>query len=113
MQRAAVAALVALSAAHFLTVSFAARFARLPTHPPPLAAALLRQLYIRQGLGVGQLRVKYGGLNKRRGVKPEHFAKSSGGLIRHILKSFESLGFVEKHTGACSAVWRATVCGAS
>jgi ribosomal protein S19E (S16A) len=46
-------------------------------------------------------------------VKPEHFAKSSGGLIRHILKSFESLGFVEKHTGACSAVWRATVCGAS
>lgn len=63
-------------------------------------AALLRQVYIRQGLGVGQLRMKYGGRNVRRGVRPEHFAKCSGGLIRHILKQFESLGFVEKHTGA-------------
>jgi len=63
------------------------------------AAALLRQVYIRQGLGVGQLRMKYGGRNKRKGVVPEHFAKSSGGLIRHILKQFESVGFVEKHTG--------------
>jgi ribosomal protein S19E (S16A) len=58
-------------------------------------------VYIRQGLGVGQLRMKYGGLNKRRGVKPEHYSKGSGGLIRHILQQFEKLGFVEKHTGAC------------
>lgn len=65
----------------------------------PSAAAVLRQIYVRQGLGVGQLRMKFGGLNKRRGAKPEHFAKSSGGLIRHIMKQFESVGFVEKHTG--------------
>ena len=31
----------------------------------------MRQVYIRQGLGVGQLRMKYGGRNKRRGVAPE------------------------------------------
>jgi small subunit ribosomal protein S19e len=59
---------------------------------------VLRQIYIRQGLGVGQLRMKFGG-RKRAGAKPEHFAKSSGGLMRHIMQQFESVGFVEKHTG--------------
>lgn len=66
---------------------------------PAAAAAVLRQIYVRQGLGVGQLRMKFGGLNKRKGAMPEHFAKSSGGLIRHIMKQFEAVGFVEKHTG--------------
>lgn len=61
----------------------------------------MRQVYIRQGLGVGQLRMKYGGRNKRKGVHPEHFAKASGGLIRHIMKQFEGLGYLEKHTGEC------------
>jgi small subunit ribosomal protein S19e len=60
----------------------------------------MRQVYIRQGLGVGQLRMKYGGRNKRKGVHPEHFVKASGGLIRHIMKQFEGLGYLEKHTGA-------------
>ena len=41
---------------------------------------------MRQNLGVGALRVHYGGRNKRKGVVPEHFSKASGGLIRHILK---------------------------
>jgi ribosomal protein S19E (S16A) len=68
------------------------------------AAAVARQVYVRQGLGVGQLRVKFGGRNKTRGVKPEHFKKASGGLIRHILKQLESVGFVEKHTGAFSGL---------
>lgn len=63
------------------------------------AAAVLRQIYVRQGLGVGQLRMKFGGRNKRKGCVPEHFAKSSGGLIRHIMKQFEAVGFCEKHTG--------------
>jgi ribosomal protein S19E (S16A) len=54
---------------------------------------------VRQGLGVGQLRMKFGGSNKRRGVKPEHFAKGSGGHIRHIIQQFEQIGFIEKHTG--------------
>jgi hypothetical protein len=55
---------------------------------------------VRQGLGVGQLRIKFGGRNKTRGVKPEHFKKASGGLIRHIIKQLETVGFMEKHTGA-------------
>ena len=41
---------------------------------------------MRQNLGVGALRVHYGGRNKRKGAVPEHFAKASGGLIRHIFK---------------------------
>jgi small subunit ribosomal protein S19e len=48
---------------------------------------------------VGQLRIKYGGRNKTRGAKPEHFKKASGGLIRHIIKQLETVGFVEKHDG--------------
>eukprot|EP00775_Hariotina_reticulata_P008067 gene8067-8262_t len=73
------------------------------------AAAVMRQLYVRQGLGVGQLRMKYGGLNKRMGVHPEHFTKASGGLIRNIMKQFEGLGFLEnispQDVGGTSAYW--------
>jgi ribosomal protein S19E (S16A) len=43
--------------------------------------------------------MKFGGSNKRRGVKPEHFSKGSGGHIRHIIQQFEQIGFIEKHTG--------------
>ena len=68
-------------------------------HETP-TAAIARQIYVRQGLGVGQLRIKFGGRNKTRGVKPEHFKKASGGLIRNIIKQLESCGFVEKHDGA-------------
>ncbi|KAI8466685.1 MAG: component of cytosolic 80S ribosome and 40S small subunit [Monoraphidium minutum] len=64
------------------------------------AASVARQIYVRQGLGVGQLRMKYGGRNKTRGAKPEHFKKASGGLIRHIMKQLEGVGFMEKHDGA-------------
>ncbi|GBF98176.1 40S ribosomal protein S19 [Raphidocelis subcapitata] len=63
------------------------------------AAAIARQIYVRQGLSVGQLRIKFGGRNKTRGAKPEHFKKASGGLIRHIMKQLEAVGFMEKHTG--------------
>jgi hypothetical protein len=69
-----------------------------PTPTPP--AAIARQIYVRQGLGVGQLRMKFGGRNKTRGVKPEHFKKASGGLIRNIIKQLEGVGFLEKHDGA-------------
>ena len=50
------------------------------------AASIARRVYMRQNLGVGALRIHYGGRNKRKGVVPEHFAKASGGLIRHIFK---------------------------
>lgn len=73
--------------------------APLQTPPPPSPAAIARQIYVRQGLGVGQLRIKFGGRNKTRGVRPEHFKKASGGLIRHIMKQLETCGFMEKHDG--------------
>lgn len=63
------------------------------------AASLARKVYLRQGVGVGAFRKQYGGRNKRKGAVPEHFAKASGGLIRHILIQLESEGLVEKYEG--------------
>ena len=54
---------------------------------------------MRQGVGVGAFRKQYGGRNKRKGAVPEHFAKASGGLIRHILIQLENEGLVEKYEG--------------
>jgi small subunit ribosomal protein S19e len=45
---------------------------------------------MRQNIGVGQFRRQYGGRNKRKGTVPEHYARASGGLIRHILKQLEA-----------------------
>ena len=44
---------------------------------------------MRQGMGIGAFRKHYGGRNKRKGAVPEHFAKASGGLIRHMLLQLE------------------------
>ncbi len=44
---------------------------------------------MRQNVGVGAFRKQYGGRNKRKGTVPEHYARASGGLIRHILKQLE------------------------
>ncbi|KAA6429299.1 MAG: 40S ribosomal S19 [Trebouxia sp. A1-2] len=63
------------------------------------AASLARKVYLRQGVGVGAFRKQYGGRNKRKGAVPEHFAKASGGLIRHILIQLETEGLVEKYEG--------------
>ena len=52
----------------------------------PFAASLARKVYMRQNIGVGEFARQYGGRNKRKGAVPEHFAKASRGLIRHILK---------------------------
>lgn len=54
---------------------------------------------MRQGIGVGAFRKHYGGRNKRKGAVPEHFARASGGLIRHILIQLESEGLIEKYEG--------------
>eukprot|EP00891_Asterochloris_glomerata_P005605 jgi/Astpho2/5605/Aster-02858 len=63
------------------------------------AASLARKVYMRQGMGIGAFRKHYGGRNKRKGAVPEHFAKASGGLIRHMLIQLEEQGLVEKHSG--------------
>ena len=59
------------------------------------AASILRQIYIRNIVGVGRLRNRYGG-RKKRGVKPAEFRKSGGKIIRTILQQAESAGFLEK-----------------
>ena len=50
------------------------------------AASLARKVYMKQNIGVGAFSRQYGGRNKRKGTVPEHFARASRGLIRHILK---------------------------
>ena len=52
------------------------------------AASVLRKVYILGPVGVSKLRRKYGG-SKNRGVKPEHFYKGSGNIIRKILQQLE------------------------
>ncbi len=58
------------------------------------AASILRQVYRFGPVGVSKLRIKYGG-KKNRGVKPEHFYKGSGSIIRKIIQQLEKEGFVK------------------
>lgn len=60
------------------------------------AASILRKLYISgEPIGIETFRTIYGGL-KRRGVKPPHFRKASGSIIRTILQQLEKAGLVMK-----------------
>jgi small subunit ribosomal protein S19e len=58
-------------------------------------ASILRKLYMKGPLGVSKLRKDYGG-RKRRGVKPAHFAKAGGNIIRTILQQLEQAGLAQK-----------------
>jgi small subunit ribosomal protein S19e len=58
-------------------------------------ASLLRKLYIHGPLGIERLRGEYGG-RKDYGVKPEHFVKAGGAIIRKALQQLEAAGLVEK-----------------
>jgi small subunit ribosomal protein S19e len=60
------------------------------------AASILRQIYINKVVGVNRLKVRYGG-RKKRGVKPEHFYRGSGKIIRVILQQSEKAGLLEKY----------------
>lgn len=60
------------------------------------AASILRKLYLSKGaLGVGTLRVIYGGL-KRRGSAPPHFRRCGGSHIRLLLQQLEAAGLIVK-----------------
>lgn len=59
------------------------------------AASILRQVYVKKVVGVNRLRTRYGG-RKKRGVRPEHFYKASGKMIRVILQQAEKAGLLEK-----------------
>jgi len=65
------------------------------------AASILRQVYIRGIVGVQRLRTRYGG-RKDMGMKPPHFVKSGGKIIRAILQQAEVAGLLEKASGKIS-----------
>ena len=58
-------------------------------------ASIARHLYLRSPTGVGTLTKVYGG-RYRRGVRPSHFCRASGSVIRKSLQSLEAIGWVEK-----------------
>lgn len=58
------------------------------------AASIARKVYLRPGVGVGQLRKWYGS-NYRRGVRTEHFRKANSGIIRSVLIQLENMKVVE------------------
>jgi len=59
------------------------------------SASMLRKLYLKGPIGVSKLRKEYGG-RKRRGVKPAHFRRGGGAIIRHILQQLEAAGLIAK-----------------
>lgn len=60
------------------------------------SASLLRKLYMKGPIGVSKLRKEYGG-RKRRGVKPNHFQKAGGNIIRTSLQQLEQAGLAQKN----------------
>ncbi|MEM2137894.1 MAG: 30S ribosomal protein S19e [Candidatus Anstonellaceae archaeon] len=62
-------------------------------------ASLLRNAYVNGNVGVGKLRLHYGG-RKIRGVRPEKKRRAGGSIIRKGLQSLEKAGLmVKKKTG--------------
>ena len=61
-------------------------------------ASILRQIYIKNIVGVQRLRTRYGG-RKDRGMQPPEFRKAGGKIIRIILQQAEAAGFLEKVKG--------------
>jgi small subunit ribosomal protein S19e len=59
------------------------------------SASILRQIYVKEIVGVNRLRSRYGG-RKKRGVKPSEFRKAGGKIIRTILQQAEKAGLIEK-----------------
>ncbi len=71
---------------------------RMPQNPDwwyVRSASLLRKLYMNGPVGVSRLRKEYGG-RKRRGVRPAHFAKAGGNILRSILQQLEQAGLAQK-----------------
>jgi small subunit ribosomal protein S19e len=59
-------------------------------------ASILRQIYTHKTVGVNRLRTRYGS-RKNMGMRPEHFFKGSGKMIRTMLQQAEKAGLLEKY----------------
>jgi len=62
------------------------------------AASIIRQIYKNKVVGVNRLRTKYGS-KKNRGMRPEHFMRAGGKIIRTILQQSDKAGFTESFKG--------------
>ena len=62
------------------------------------SASMLRNLYLKGPIGVSRLRKTYGG-RKRRGVRPAHFQRAGGAIIRRVLQQLGDAGLVDKVEG--------------
>jgi len=58
------------------------------------AASIARKVYLRPGLGVGQLRKWYGSAF-RNGVRHQHFKRANAGIIRSVLIQLENMKVTE------------------
>ena len=58
------------------------------------AASVLRKIYIMGPIGISRLRKEYGG-SKRRGLRPAHFVKGGGSIIRKVLQQLEGAKLVK------------------
>lgn len=82
-------------AAYVKTGSHAERAPQDPDWWYVRTASMLRKLYINGPVGVSRLRKEYGG-RKRRGVKPAHFRRAGGNIIRSILQQLEAADLAAK-----------------
>jgi len=62
------------------------------------AASILRKIYLNQYIGVERLRKMYGGVRSK-GLKPVHFRKAGGKIIRLILQQLEKAELVKTIKG--------------
>jgi small subunit ribosomal protein S19e len=58
-------------------------------------ASVFYRVYKEGPLGTNRLRTYYGG-KRNRGVKPHHFTKASGKVIRTCLQELEKIGYLKK-----------------
>jgi small subunit ribosomal protein S19e len=58
-------------------------------------ASIARHIYLRPGVGVGALRLVYGG-RKNNGCRPSHHSDASGSINRKALQALEKLRILQK-----------------
>jgi small subunit ribosomal protein S19e len=61
-------------------------------------AAILRKIYIKNAIGIEQLRAEYGG-RKNRGSKPSKARRGSGSIARRAVQQLEKAGYVTRIKG--------------
>jgi len=59
-------------------------------------ACVMRRVYMRHPIGVGQLTKTFGGLNKQRGVRPNKTGRGAKKNIRYCLQAAEKNGWIKK-----------------